>query len=138
MKEKTILIADDDEDIRVLLDDYLKKLGYKTLIAHNGIGAVESARQERPDLIIMDLEMPSGTGPIALMHLRSNPKTQKIPVIILTAMLDAGLKEDLERIGAQDFISKPYDMVELKQRIQLLLQDATALPKTDVHSSLQV
>ena len=114
---KTILIADDDEGICSLLSMLCEDNGYRTIIATNGRDAVEVALAIMPDLVVMDATMPVKSGFEATQELKSDPRTQHIPIVMLT-----GLRSREDRIrgiaaGANDFLIKPVDGEEFTLRI---------------------
>lgn len=95
MKRKTILIVDDDDSSRRACARYLEKRGWEIIEAQNGLEGAEVARGKKPDLILMDVEMPIMSGFDALDKLRKDPDTQEIPVIIMSADSDPYEKEAL-------------------------------------------
>ena len=116
-----ILIADDEKDMVSVLRERLEAEGFETLVAYEGVRAIEMAHKKSPDLILLDLKMPAGRGQSVLEALRSRSDTEKIPVIILTALVEAGLREQLLAKGAQDFLQKPCDVDQLLDKIRSLL-----------------
>ncbi len=121
MKKDKILIADDERDIVQTLKAQLEANGYETISAYEGIRVVELAHKEKPDLILLDLNMPVGTGQTTLEFLRSKLDTEKIPIIVLTAMPAGELKEKVLAKGAQDFLQKPYELKTLLEKIKTYL-----------------
>jgi CheY-like chemotaxis protein len=102
-----ILLADDDEGNRKTLDDYLSNKGYRMLLAYNGKEAVEIVKTHRPDLILMDIQMPEMDGLEATTLIRSDPAIAHIPIIALTAL---ALPEQVERclaVGINEYLVKP-------------------------------
>jgi two-component system cell cycle response regulator DivK len=102
-----ILIVEDNEKNLKLFQIIIESLGYETLLAKNGEEGVRMAKEQIPDLIIMDIQMPVMDGISTLKVLRSNKKTKDIPVIALTSYAMKGDKERLLEIGFIDYISKP-------------------------------
>lgn len=115
---KTILIIDDDVHIGNLLEETLSKEGYKTLRAYSGTEAVMILDTQRPDLVLLDLMLPGLSGEEVLKRIKG------IPVIVLSARADAGSKVDLLLSGAQDYVTKPFDLSELMARIAVQLRNA--------------
>ena len=114
---KTILIADDDEGIVMLLRTLCEDRGYRTIEASNGREAVERAFQSMPDLIVMDATMPEKSGFDATRELKSNALTEHIPIVMLTGLQT---REDRLRgiaAGANDFLTKPVDGEEFALRV---------------------
>lgn len=103
----TILIAEDHPDSREALGALLEAFGFRVLLAVDGAEAVELARRDRPDLILMDVMMPTLDGLEATRRLRGFPETREIPIITLTA-LDQARDVALEA-GANDFLAKPIN-----------------------------
>jgi CheY-like chemotaxis protein len=107
VSEKKILIVDDNPEIRRLLLLHLKQSGYDTVEAATGREGVEKARATHPDLIIMDLAMPDGTGAEAIVSLKADPLTQDIPIVVLTALLEGALVDRAIAAGAAEILHKP-------------------------------
>jgi DNA-binding response OmpR family regulator len=124
--EQLILIADDEDDVRELVRLNLRRAGYKTAEATDGLAALRLARQNRPSLIVLDVMMPGRDGLKVCEELRQDELLNKVPVIMLTAR---GMAEDriagLE-VGADDYIAKPFSPKELVLRVQALLRRADA------------
>lgn len=103
----TILLAEDHEDNRIALLTVLEHGGYRTLAARNGQEAVDLAREHRPDLVVMDLAMPVMDGKEAMRHLKADPDTAAIPIIVLTAMALAVDRDKVVGEGFDSFLTKP-------------------------------
>ncbi|PZV26087.1 MAG: hypothetical protein DCF12_11315 [Snowella sp.] len=113
-----ILLADDDEGNRKTLDDYLSNKGYRMLLAYNGKEALEMVKTHRPDLILMDIQMPEMDGLEATTLIRSDPAIAHIPIIALTAL---ALPEQVERclaVGINEYLVKPLRFKVLMETIQ--------------------
>ncbi|MBI2082859.1 MAG: response regulator [Deltaproteobacteria bacterium] len=117
----TILIADDDHDIVNVLKERLEMEGYQTIEAYEGVRTIEAANKKNPDLILLDIRMPVGTGSSVLDALRARELTKKIPVIVMSALQEIGLEERLIAQGAQAFLKKPFDSNELLKKIHSFL-----------------
>jgi DNA-binding response OmpR family regulator len=115
-----ILVADDEQEIRSLLDDYLKDEGYEVVLAADGEQALQLAEIENPQAIIMDIKMPGLDGIEVCKRLKEKEQTRFIPVIIITGFEDNKL--DALDMGADDFVNKPFDMVELSIRVKSVLR----------------
>ena len=115
-----ILVADDEKEIRSLLDDFLKVEGYEVVLAADGEQALELAETEDPQAIILDIKMPRMDGIEVCKRLKENEQTRFIPVIIITGFGDNKL-DALDK-GADDFVNKPFDMVELSIRVKSVLR----------------
>ncbi|MDD2703365.1 MAG: ATPase, T2SS/T4P/T4SS family, partial [Candidatus Omnitrophica bacterium] len=117
-----VLIADDEADIRASMQRRLTVSGYDVVTASNGGEAVERAFREKPDLILMDLNMPGMDGMEAVKVLRSKLETAAIPVIMLTAVTAKESEITAFDIGADDYLTKPFDFDKLHARIKMLLK----------------
>jgi CheY-like chemotaxis protein len=116
-----ILIAEDEHDIRDLITFTLRFAGYEVKAAANGEEAVNMARQEIPDLILMDVRMPRMTGYEACQMIKRDPKLKDIPVIFLSAK---GQESEIQAgidAGAEDYLLKPFAPAQLTQQIQTVL-----------------
>ncbi|HID64723.1 MAG TPA: response regulator [Anaerolineae bacterium] len=121
----TILVAEDERDIRELIAFSLRYGGFEVEEAVNGIEAVEKARKLRPDLIIMDVRMPKKTGYEACQELKEADETKDIPVVFLSAKgQEAEIKRGME-LGAVDYILKPFEAEQLPKRITEILKGTT-------------
>lgn len=126
MSDKSlILIADDEEDVRELVGMNLRRAGFETMEAADGLQALSQVRKRKPDAIVLDVMMPGRDGFGVCQELREDEATRHIPVIMLTAK---GQTQDriagLER-GADDYLSKPFSPKELVLRVQALLRRST-------------
>ncbi|MCJ8279148.1 MAG: diguanylate cyclase, partial [Rivularia sp. ALOHA_DT_140] len=115
---QTILIVDDNPNNLQLLFKYLKKVGYRILIAQSGKKAIETAKAHHPDLILLDVMMPNIDGFVTCHRLKSNSKTKDIPVIFMTALKETENKVQGFKSGAVDYITKPIKEEELLARIE--------------------
>jgi CheY-like chemotaxis protein len=116
-----ILIVDDDQDNRELLKIILACEGFETLTANGGEEALALAAQELPDLLLLDLMMPDLDGCEITARLKREVATQNIPVVIVSAMHDRATQLRTLRAGAQDFITKPVDRVDLCRRVRRII-----------------
>lgn len=119
-----VLVADDDEDIRIFLEVTLELHGFEVLLAADGAEALELARLERPDLIVLDVMMPRMDGLEALGKLRDDPRTSHLPVLMLTARAQRQDTITGLDLGADDYVTKPFDQEELLARIRAALRRA--------------
>ena len=115
-----ILVVDDDGGTRNLLRKFLTREGYEVVEATNGEEAVELAGIESPQVILMDINMPVVDGIEACKRLKVNDKTRLTPILMITALEDN--KEEAVRAGAEDFVSKPFNLLELSVRLESLLR----------------
>ena len=119
---KTILIVDDKASVRTLLREYLTEEGFRVVSAENGQEAFSVARQEKPDLILLDIMMPEMGGYEFIRIYRQKSST---PIILLTAKLEETDKVLGLELGADDYITKPFGMRELVARIRAVLRRAS-------------
>ncbi|MEW6157270.1 MAG: response regulator [Verrucomicrobiota bacterium] len=116
-----ILIIEDTENNRILLTRRLKPKGYEVLLAEDAERGLVMAQNDAPDLILMDIGLPGMDGWSATRQLKSNPATQKIPVIALTAHAMQGDREKAVEAGCDSYETKPIDFVRLFEKIESLL-----------------
>ena len=125
-----IIVADDDVDIRDLVEFKLATLGHDIVAVADGSAAVAACRAEPPDLAILDIMMPGLTGLEAVREIRSNPRLAGIPVILLTARARESDVQTGFDSGADDYITKPFSPRELAARVEALLaRSASAAPR---------
>lgn len=116
-----ILIAEDEPDIRVLIEFTLKFAGHQVVPCGNGAEALAAAPQEMPDLIMMDVRMPQMTGYEACQHMKADPRISHIPVVFLSAKGQEAEIQTGISAGATEYLLKPFAPDELTQRINELL-----------------
>ena len=110
-----VLLADDDRVLTNLLSSKLRVLGVDTVVAHDAMQALMSARRSPPDAIVLDIQMPGGTGLETLRKLKANAKTANIPVVVLTGTGNAQMKSQAKSLGAEEYLLKPVDPDALYQ-----------------------
>ena len=116
-----ILIVDDTKDLLAVLSRRLTSWGYEILTADGGEEAIRLAQEHVPDLILLDIMMPRMKGRDVCAQLKAHPKTKHIPIIFLTAL---GLADHIKGgmdLGADDYIVKPFEMTELRERVAVCL-----------------
>jgi CheY-like chemotaxis protein len=116
-----ILLVEDNEMNRDMLSRRLQRKGYEVLIAVDGEAGVQMAASERPDLILMDMSLPSVDGWEATRRIKGLPETASIPIIALTAHVMTGDRDKAIEAGCDDYDSKPIDFERLLGKIQALL-----------------
>lgn len=119
---KSVLIIEDEKDIVDLIEYHLKQNGFSVIKAYDGATGLDKARKGKPNLIILDLMLPEMSGEDICRALKSNPMTQSIPILMLTAKT-----EEVDRIvgfelGADDYVTKPFSPRELVLRIKAILR----------------
>ena len=120
-KGSTILIVDDEPDIRSTISLRLESKNYKVLTANNGQNGLEEAKKHHPDLILLDTSMPVLNGHQMLEQLRSDSDIRDIPVIMVTALSDAHDIEVASSFGVSDYVTKPFNFIELLNKIEEIL-----------------
>jgi len=124
---KSVLVIDDNKDIRENTAEILDLAGYKTFTAENGKKGVDMALKEKPDVIICDIMMPDLDGYGVLHLIKKNPETLDIPFVFLTAKTErSDFRKGME-MGADDYITKPFDDIELLNAIEVRLKKAELL-----------
>src|ERR1700732_3434930 len=121
MTQKTILIVDDDPDIRLSLHGRLKANNYNVIFAGDGMAAIAEARKHMPDLIILDLGLPAGDGFSIMERLKANDSLSSIPVIVVSARNRDTNVDRAMQAGAKAFLQKPADNAELLSVIRQAL-----------------
>lgn len=116
-----ILIADDEEDIKIILSMYLENTGFAVETAFDGLDAVERAKESKPDLILMDIMMPIIDGIEVTMKLKGAEETKDIPVVMLTAAAQSAMVDRAMAAGAADYIAKPFEPDHVKEVIDRIL-----------------
>jgi two-component system OmpR family response regulator len=124
-----ILIVDDEKQIVEIVKAYLEREGYRTIVAYDGKSALTMARKERPNLIILDLMLPEMTGWDVCRTLRVE---SDVPIIMLTARDDTTDKIVGLELGADDYVSKPFDPKELVSRVRAVLRRYSANPQRNL------
>lgn len=117
----TVLIVEDNEPSRDALARRLDRRGYSTMVAVDGYEAVSLARSAQPDLILMDLGLPGIDGWEATRRLKSDPETERIPVIVLSAHAMTNDRDLALAVGADDFDTKPVQFQRLVEKVDTLL-----------------
>jgi phosphate regulon transcriptional regulator PhoB len=131
-----ILIIDDEKDIVETIEYNIKKEGYTTHKSFDGINGLRLAKEAAPDLILLDLMLPGMNGIELCKALKKDPKTAKIPVIMLTAKKQEVDKVVGLEVGADDYMVKPFSMKELIARIKAILRRYSAVPKGEKAKSM--
>jgi len=117
-----VLIADDNIPNCELLDAYLAEEDYLISMAHDGQAALDQVAAEQPDLILLDIMMPKLSGYEVCQQLKSKQTTKDIPIIMVTALNEMGDIEKAVNAGADDFLTKPVNQLELRTRVRSLLR----------------
>jgi len=115
---KTILVVEDQEDNRQILRDLLGSAGYEMIEADNGEDAIAMATAHRPDLILMDIQLPILDGYEATRRIKGNPALRQIPIIAVTSYALSGDDVKALEAGCDAYVTKPFDPAELLERIR--------------------
>jgi two-component system response regulator (stage 0 sporulation protein F) len=112
---KNLLIVDDQTGIRLLLDEVFRREGYVTRLASNGLEALQLAKEEKPDCVLLDMKMPGMDGIEVLRKLKSI--WPELPVMMMTAYGEYELIDDALTIGATKYFTKPFDIYEVRDAV---------------------
>jgi DNA-binding response OmpR family regulator len=119
---KKILIVEDERDILQLVKLYLEKEGFRTVAAATGAEGLKCAKEDKPDLIVLDLMLPEIDGLEVCKRLRSAPETAMLPIIMLTAKAEESDTVIGLELGADDYVTKPFNHLELLARVKAVLR----------------
>lgn len=117
-----ILVVEDQEDNRQILRDLLGSVGHEMIEAHDGVAAVEQAAKHRPDLILMDIQLPTMDGYEATRRIKANPELAKIPVIVVTSYALSGDEDKARAAGCDAYVTKPYSPRQLLAKVNEYLK----------------
>lgn len=127
MSKKRIVLVEDEKDMAELVALRLKREGYTTEVAHDGLAGIKLIRSSPPDLVLLDIMLPGLSGTEILQEMRKDPRLAAIPVVMLTAKAeDSDVVVGLQ-FGADDYITKPFNMSVLMARIAAILRRASVL-----------
>jgi two-component system, OmpR family, alkaline phosphatase synthesis response regulator PhoP len=137
LSKQTILVVDDELDLLDLIEYNLRKEGFDVLKAENGQDGIQTAREMKPDLVLLDIMMPRMDGIEVCDKMRDDPELKHIPIIFLTARSDEKTEVEGLNKGADDFITKPISTTKLISRIKAVLRrfenPEEAVQKLNVH-----
>jgi two-component system, cell cycle response regulator DivK len=126
VKRQRILVVEDDRLSLIVLRQLLTAQGYEILQSSEGWGGINRARNERPDLIVMDIKLPDISGLDATLLLKKDDQTKDIPIIAVTACVTPGDKENALRSGCDAYIAKPVNMTNLLRTVEAFLPSSSA------------
>ena len=132
----TILVVEDDLDVAEMLSAYFRVQGYEVLIANMGEEGIQTCRSNRPDLVILDIRLPDIDGYEVARQLRSNRRTADIPIIFLTDKRHREERLQGLELGADDYITKPFDIQELRLRVRNALRRTSGSTLTNTVTGL--
>jgi DNA-binding response OmpR family regulator len=134
-----ILVVDDDHAVAEAIERSLRRSGFEVSVAHRGADALAIARQQRPDLVILDIMMPGMDGIEVGKAMRQIPELAQLPILFLTGKQEIGDKvAAYQQAQADDYLTKPFDVLELDLRIKALLRRTRGRIPPDTDSRLQV
>jgi len=123
VQRKRVLIIDDEDDIREVAEATLELTEeWEVLTASSGARGIEQARASRPDAILLDVMMPDMDGPATLAALQQDPETNQIPVIFLTAKVQASDRRRFADLGIRGVIAKPFDPLSLGRQVKEIVE----------------
>ncbi|HEX2093098.1 MAG TPA: response regulator [Longimicrobiaceae bacterium] len=117
-----VLVADDDPVITNLVRSGLRAKGWDVEVAADTMQALMFAMRSPPDVLVLDINMPGGTGITALNRLKASVKTRFIPVLVLSGTTDATVSDTVRNLGAEGFLPKPVDIDELDRTLRRILR----------------
>jgi len=120
--KKTILVVEDQEDNRQILRDLLGSAGFRMIEAHDGEQALTLARSQRPDLILMDIQLPLVDGYEATRSIKRDPELKSIPIIAVTSYALSGDEDRARQAGCDAYVAKPYSTRLLLAKIGQILE----------------
>ncbi len=121
--KKRVLIVDDEEDIRNSISYLIKRMGFESALARDGREAIRLLKNEKFDLVIMDIFMPGMSGIDCVKEIRKNPKTKNQKIVFLTVaqVVESG-KEEMNKLKPADYILKPIELEDFEKRIKKILK----------------
>lgn len=131
MQKQKILVVDDDKEIARLLRGYLEKAGFGVLVAHDGGTAVHSLRRDKPDLLLLDLMLPDMDGYDITRLVRNDAALAPMPIIMITARVEDSDKIVGLELGADDYVTKPFNPAEVVARVRAQLRAKSRLTGND-------
>ena len=118
---KRILVVEDQEDLRGVLRDLFTNSGYTVIEAVDGAAGVASAKSDRPDIILMDIQMPVVDGYEATRQIKADPNLASIPIVAVSSFAMKGDEEKARAAGCDDYVTKPYSPVQLLRMVRSYL-----------------
>jgi len=120
MEKKKILVIDDEPIIREVMIFRLESMGYDVFFAEDGQEGLDAVKAKKPDLVLLDLKMPTLNGDEVAKHIKSNDEIKNIPVILITASVDS-VTEIVSECGADDYLIKPFDSDVFEEKVRNFL-----------------
>lgn len=128
----TVLLVEDEGDVVDLLRYNLSKAGFSVLVAYDGLTGLQMARENRPEVLVLDLMLPGMDGHSVCKALKKDPETELVPILMLTARGEPNERIHGLEVGADDYVTKPFSPRELVLRIQALLRRSRSRVRSDV------
>ena len=116
--EKNILVVDDDPEIRMMIEEMLRRHPYKVITATNGLDAIQKSNQEKVDVILLDICMPIFSGYWFCDAFKKRPNTQHVPVIVISGLSEEQDIKKAYQVGASAYLTKPFNSEQLVQAIE--------------------
>jgi len=131
-----ILVVDDDKDVAGTIERTLRRKNYEVIVAYSGAQALQLVQERRPDLVVLDIMMPRMDGIEVCQRIRSLPNVASVPILFLTAKGKIEDKIEGFEAGADDYLTKPFDLRELELRVRALLRRSlpTEAPKVPLRA----
>ena len=129
---KLVYVLDDEEAVCEIIRIVLERRGYSVATADDGEKGLKMIKEKKPDILIVDLKMPKLNGYELISQLKLNPELADIPIIVITSLTTESEHSDeewREKMGVQDFISKPFEPLELVERIEKIIGNNTKSPE---------
>lgn len=123
---KTILLVEDDSRIQMAMGIRLKSMGYDVVSAVDAVYAMDQAVKSRPDVVLLDINLPGGDGFLVAERLRKRAETADTPIIFITASKREEFRVRAAMIGASGFLEKPFDAAQLSDAIERSLEDSAS------------
>ena len=123
----TILVIDDDPHMGLILTHIFNRHGFVVRVATDGASGLQEARDQRPDLILLDIMQPGMDGLEVARRLQQDPECARIPILFLTAVAAARGRQAVEGVGAKGLISKPFEVDEMVAQVKALIDHSDAL-----------
>jgi CheY-like chemotaxis protein len=117
MRGGRILVVDDEREVQLVLEEYLRSKGYEVVLADDGVAALEALERIRPDLVLLDMTMPEMDGMETLRRIIE--RYPGLPVIMVTANADIEITSKVLQMGAADYVPKPFDLAYLGQAVSI-------------------